>query len=423
MARVTTSQTGPFSYGLNEVTIEGVGIHPGIITFCYYESLLQDSIVVTATYADSGVRGPGGKNVFEGLPVVGGEKTKVSFKDANGVTINAELFLKNNPTTGDRTTTGIYNLIMVSEEIRENNRVRVPIRFDGQPSDHVRQILTEYLKTTKNLDIEDTLIPRNFYGANKKPIYLINWLAQHSVPSATSDAYGKTAGFFYFETSEGIKFKSIDFLMGQEPKSKIIYNETPDKRGEKIPPGYDTTALSYHKSNRNDVVLKEEIGAYANRIVNFNPFDFLYEVNVYNAQEFMGAYTLAGKTMPVQETDFTRTTYYLRDIGTLPSGTTQQQIEKSKEENFKISEIRNQAIMRYNQLFISQISITIPSDYTLHVGDTVRFDAPSQQENLKNDDVDKQVGGLYIIAALCHYVTPKECLTNLTLVRDSFGRK
>ena len=422
MARVTTSQSAPFDYSIQEIKIKGHGIHPGIITFCYYESLLQDSIVATATYADSGVNGPGGKNVFEGLPVVGGEDVTIKFKDSNGVTVSAKLILKHNPTVGDRTTTGIYNLIMVSEEIRENNRVRVPIRFDGQPSDHVRQILTEYLKTTKQLDIEDTLIPRNFYGANKKPIYLINWLAQHSVPT-TSGSYGKTAGFFYYETSEGIKFKSIEYLMGQPPKSKIIYNETPDKRGEKIPPGYDTTAVSYQKSNRNDVILKEEAGAYATRIINFNPFDQFYEVNVYNAQDFMGAYTLGGKEMPVGETEFTRTIYYLRDIGTLPTGTTEQQIEKSKEENFKISEIRNQAIMRYNQLFISQISITIPSDYTLHAGDVVRFDAPSQQEDLKNDDVDKQVGGLYIIAALCHYVTPKENFTNLTLVRDSFGRK
>jgi hypothetical protein len=423
MARVTSSQSAPFSYGLKELTVGGHGIHPGIIEFNYYESLLQDSVVATATYADSGVNGPGGKSVIEGLPVVGGEEVKVSFNDSNGVTISVDLFLKNDPTVADKTTTGVYNFIMVSEEIRTNNRTRVPIRFDGKPHEHVTQILTDYLKTKKKLDIETTLIPRNFYGANKKPIYLINWLAQHSVPEK-GDAFGKTAGFFYYETSDGIMFKSIESLFDQEPKSKIIFNQTPDKRGEKIPPGYDVCALSYQKTNRNDVDLKEQMGAYSNRIINFNPFDGLYEIKNYTAEEFMGAYKLGGKKMPTGgESEYTRTTYYIRDIGTLPTGSTPQQIEKSKEENFRVSEIRNQAIMRYNQLFISQVNITIPSDYTLHVGDVVLFDAPSQQENLKNDEVDKQVGGLYIIAALCHYVTPKENLTNLTLVRDSFGRK
>lgn len=423
MAKVTSSQSAPFDYGIKELSVNGHGIHPGIIRFNYYESLLQDSIVATATYADSGVNGPGGKNVIEGLPVVGGEKVKIKFNDSNGETISVELFLKHDPTTADKTTTGVYNFVMVSEEIRTNNRTRVPVRFDGQPSDHVRKILKEYLKTSKKLDIEDTLIPRNFYGANKKPIYLINWLSQHSVPQ-TSGSFGKTAGFFYYETSEGIKFKSIDTLLSQKPKSKIIFNQTPDKRGEKIPQGYDVCALSYQKTNRNDVDLKEQMGAYSSRIINFNPFDGVYEISNYTAEGFMGAYKLGGKKMPTGgASNYTRTTYYIRDTGTLPSGSTPEQIQKSKEENYKVSEIRNQAIMRYNQLFISQVNITIPSDYTLHAGDMVYFDAPSQQENLKNDEVDKQVGGLYIIAALCHFVTPKENLTNLTLVRDSFGRK
>jgi len=34
-----------------------------------------------------------------------------------------------------------------------------------------------------------------------------------------------------------------------------------------------------------------------------------------------------------------------------------------------------------------------------------------------------QSGGLYIIADLCHYVTPRETYTKLTLARDSVGRK
>ena len=41
----------------------------------------------------------------------------------------------------------------------------------------------------------------------------------------------------------------------------------------------------------------------------------------------------------------------------------------------------------------------------------------------KNDEVNKESGGLYIIADLCHYVTPKETYTKLNLVRDTFGRK
>ena len=41
----------------------------------------------------------------------------------------------------------------------------------------------------------------------------------------------------------------------------------------------------------------------------------------------------------------------------------------------------------------------------------------------KNDKVDSQQGGLYIISDLCHYISPQDTLTKMNLVRDTFGRK
>ena len=52
------------------------------------------------------------------------------------------------------------------------------------------------------------------------------------------------------------------------------------------------------------------------------------------------------------------------------------------------------------------------------------FDAPSPQAkpNTESDELDSQSGGLYIIASLCHYITPDRTLTKLCLIRDSFGK-
>ena len=81
--------------------------------------------------------------------------------------------------------------------------------------------------------------------------------------------------------------------------------------------------------------------------------------------------------------------------------------------------------MRYNQVFASQVNITIQGDFSLHAGDMIFFDAPSPQAkpNTENDEIDKHIGGLYIIASLCHYITPDRTLTKLCLIRDSFGRQ
>ena len=126
------------------------------------------------------------------------------------------------------------------------------------------------------------------------------------------------------------------------------------------------------------------------------------------------------------DVNFSRTTYYLTTVGQKHIGETEtDQIQKATEENFEKNEVVNQSIMRYNQLFASQITITIPGEFSLHAGDAVFMDIPQigeSQNKSCGDEVNKEDGGLYIIADLCHYITAKETYTKLNLIRDSFGR-
>ena len=117
----------------------------------------------------------------------------------------------------------------------------------------------------------------------------------------------------------------------------------------------------------------------------------------------------------------------LLDPGSLPSGKGigkgQEQVQKREQENFKPKEYLNQGIMRMNQVFSQKTTITIPGDFTLHAGDAIFVDAPQVSGDPENDKENTQTGGLYIIADLCHYISAKNTLTKLNLVRDSFGRK
>ena len=106
----------------------------------------------------------------------------------------------------------------------------------------------------------------------------------------------------------------------------------------------------------------------------------------------------------------------------MPTGDSKQQIQKSGDQNFEVAKIHNQSMMRYNLLFSQQITITIPADFSLHAGDAVYVDTPEIKDN-KNDTVDRQQGGLYIISDLCHLITTNRSLTKMNLVRESFGRK
>jgi len=406
-----------------------VSVANGTIRLMYYESILQDTIRATVTFADTG-NAVDNKTALEGLPIVGQEKVQIKFKDNNEETLDLVLYVNKVTPLADDTTKSMVQLDLVSKEYILNEKIRLNTRFDGKISDHIRKILTDqnYLATKKKLDIEETTNTYNFIGNNKKPYYAMNWLSKKSVPNL-SKAKGNTAGYFFYETAEGFKFKSIDSMLSQEKKKSIIYNQTPDSRGVNLPSGYDAKALDYSKDNRVDVQEKLQMGAFSTRTVLFDPFTCYYEVLTPNAKEKEKSLKLGGKELPVlnpefnragQNKDFSRTTYMLLDKGSLPTGDTKQQIEKSREENFEPKDILNQAIMRYNQLYSIKTTITIAGDFSLHAGDAIFMDAPELAPETK--DVSKENGGLYIIADLCHYISTKETYTKLNLVRDSFGR-
>ena len=413
-----------------------VSVTGGTVGLFYYESILQDSIRATVTFADAG-NTINNKTALDGLPIVGQEQVKVKFSDNNENELDLTLYVNKVTPLSDDTTKSLVQLDLTSKEFIMNEKVRLNERFDGKISEHIRKILTNknYLGTEKKVDIEETSNNYNFVGNNRKPYYAMNWLSKASI-SAEAQKKGESAGYFFFETYEGFKFKSIDGLFSQEMKKSILYNQSPDSRGENLPPGYDAKALDYEKDNSVDVQEKLQMGAFSTRTILFDPFSCYYEVVTQNAKDREESLKLAGKELPVLNSEFnregnnkefSRTQYMLLDRGTLPSGSgtgkNQQQLQKSKELNFEAKDILNQSIRRYGQLFSQKSTITIAGDFSLHAGDVIFLDAPELQTDTKNDEVNKESGGLYIIADLCHYISPKETYTKLNLVRDSFGRK
>ena len=407
-----------------------VDLTGGITELRYYESILEPSVRVTVQYTDTGSSYED-KTVLEGLPIVGTEKCNIKMKDNAENEIEVDMYVdKVNPISETAKNT-VVMLGLVSKEHIQNQLVRVNKRFDGKLSDHINEILTNstYIGTEKDVDIEETQNNYNFIGNNKKPFYTCTWLAKKGVPNTSSP--GNTAGYFFYETNKGFKFKSIDSLMKQEKKRKFIFNETPDSRGADIPKGYDGKILSSSADNSFDVQSKFEGGAYSTRIVLFNPFDCVYQVVKPNSRDTESNLELGGNELPVlnkefnqgRTDDFSRTTYMLIDTGTIPTGSTEQQIDKSKEKNFDPANVLNQASMRYNQLFTLTREVTIPGDFGLNAGDTVFIDIPSAEKDKNTQNPNQEIGGLYIISDLCHLVTVDRCLTKLNLIRDSYGRK
>lgn len=429
---------------ISNKTGQEVGITGGIVEMSYYESIRQNTVRVNVIYADSGVvpsKATNYKSVMEGLPIVGSEKCGIKFTDNNGVTLGGahgtakelSLFVnKVTPIAGD-SRKSMISLDLVSKEFIQNEKggTRVVKRMDGKISDNIKKIFQDNLKTTKKLDIEETENNFNFIPSNKKPMYILDWLSRKSVPKGKM---GKSAGFFFWETSEGFHFKSIDSLLDEEKnprKKSIIFNDTVEDRGKDMPAGYHVKAIEYIKDNKINVQQRFKMGFQSTRIITFNPFNGFYQVK--NTQADTTEVDTAGKELPVMNKElnmegvgnnYTRTTYYVTDTGALNTGdNAEDQLKKSQQDNFDYSQIENQAIRRYNQLYSSETTVTIAGDFTLHAGDTLFIDGPDLETDVNNDEIDKQHGGLYLISDLVHFLDNKGTWTKMNLVRDSFGRK
>ena len=413
------------------------------VKFFYYESIIDNSIRAKVQYVDTGSPTPDSQgapiSVMEGLPIIGTENVNLIFEDANEEKLEVTLYVNSVRAMSESTQENMVELQMVSKEIfkNEDGTTRVVGRYDGKISDHVKNILTEVLETEKDIDIEQTQNVYNCWGRTLKPFAFTNWIQKKGIPDATDSK--NTAVFFLWETADGYHFKSIDSLMSQEPKIKVIYNNIPDEKGRNIPEGYSGQILELEGGGGNNVKNMQEMGTYSSRIVLFDPFNCYYEIvkpNVVDekvsdgqGEEKKMQPKTAAKKIPAKVYNkevsfgFTRTTYMLMDSGTLPNGDTDQQIEKNEEHNLKPENILNQATMRYNQMFAVKRTITIVGDFTLHAGDAVYIDVP--QVSPDHDQVNKEIGGLYIIVDLCHYMTatPPGCYTKLNIVRDSDGRK
>ena len=387
----------------------------------YVESIYDDTITVNYTISNSAGTIEG-KTLLEGLPLVGTEDFELIIEDANKNKIEVNLNVNNVDIIEKDNQTEILSISLVSEELirNESEESCVRIRHNGNISQSVNDILTQNLKTKKDLFIDETSNNFNFIGNKRKPLYMINWLSKKSIPKKDGKK-GETAGYLFYETSEGYHFKSIDSLFAQEHEKSFGFFGFAE-----TPAGYDGNIVKFSPDNRFDAAQKLRSGVYNTKIIIFDPFNCEYSEINEGVKEESDGITNAGLNLPVINKKFdklpTRTTFMLRDTGVLPTGDVAEQVKKNDDEIFEVASILNQAIRRYSQFSIGTLEVDIFGDFTLHAGQTVFIDAPptDQVDDSTNDEL---TGGKYLIHQVKHVIRGGKCQTKLGLVRDSVGRK
>lgn len=406
----------------------GVDVKEGISSFAFYENIMSNHLTALVKVTDSGNSiEKNGKRVsmMEGLPIRGGEEIRFDIEDSNKNKLRGELYLNKIMDGAQSTKVDSFAVQCVSKESLTNEMQRVTKRYEGKISENVTKILQEIMKADfKPENIEETSNSYNFIGNDRKPFYICTWLGTKSIPT---ENYGKTGGFFFYQTQDGMNFKSVDNLLGQDIKKKYIYNDS-----DALPEAYDDKILNYDMNRSVDLGSNLTLGAYNNRTLYFDPYQFKYTAKTFNITEQEGVKHTGGSE---DDFDFVNPTFTetptrlmtaILDLGTLPTGADgkaqlQRWASNTEESNDKVMDRMVQSVMRYNQMYSVVTSITIPGDFSLRAGDIIQCDFPRVSGDTK--DIDKKSSGKYLISSLCHYVTPSRCYTQLGLIRDSYGRK
>ena len=411
-------------------------IAAGVVNFRYYEDVYSPMLTATVVVANTGnvIEGDDGKiqSLYNGFPLRGGERLNIKIAgnsdDNEGLELN-DLYVGSITNVMIESGREIFTLNLVSREAITNETVRVGKKFPvaQKISDSVKDICENYLSTDKLYDIDETMNPYGFYGNMRKPFTILTMLASKSVPGNVS---GKdaTAGYFFFETQQGFRFKSIDSLIRTEPfAEKYVYSPG-------IVDSDDTTKdfkiLEFSTSKNQNLLENLERGAFCSHRKYLNPLTFEYtprSQTVFKLEDYSGNIENLGAdidvVLPSLSSSDSRTLASVPSryvTGILDIGITDKSV--SELGNADPARIHSQAMMRYNTLFTQILTMTIPLNTNLKAGDILECEFPRIDQE-KRKEPDPEQSGLYLIKKLTHYFDATGSYTKLQLARDTTGRK
>ena len=411
-------------------------ISAGVVNFRYYEDVYSPMLTATVVVANTGnvIEGDDGKiqSLYNGFPLRGGERIQIKIAgnsdDNEGLELN-DLYVGSITNVMIESGREIFTLNLVSREAITNETVRVGKKFPvaQKISDSVKDICENYLSTDKLYDIDETMNPYGFYGNMRKPFTILTMLASKSVPGNVS---GKdaTAGYFFFETQQGFRFKSIDSLIRTEPfAEKYVYSPG-------IVDSNDTTKdfkiLEFSTSKNQNLLENLERGAFCSHRKYLNPLTFEYtprSQTIFKLEDYSGNIENLGAdidvVLPSLSSSDSRTLASVPSryvTGILDIGITDKNV--SELGNADPARIHSQAMMRYNTLFTQILTMTIPLNTNLKAGDILECEFPRIDQE-KRKEPDPEQSGLYLIKKLTHYFDATGSYTKLQLARDTTGRK
>mgnify|MGYP003133188073 CR=1 FL=1 len=417
----------------------------------YRESVFMPYVEITAYIVDTGNTLPANDGTDAGIGLLeagfcqGTEQVLFSIADEKGNKINLSnenaLRVASIADTVQSFKNTTFTMTVVSKEAFDNCDVdnRCKLKYSGPISDIARAIVRHDLKSSKwqSMNIDATSNHYHEWGQERYPFEMLLDLQQLSIPDGIQTSKGKapqgnTAGYLFWETSNGYQFKSLDKLFDTRGRTIKKYIEN-SKADDSLPlikenETYDGKILWSNMTKNVDALNQFESGAWGTEIRVFNDVTKEYE-KIRLEADGTGNGISAGRHLPQLNSEYkdvvTVIENRLQAVGQTVKGydSIEEQVKQTDQLNYDVKHITQQAHQNYRQKMNTSLDIVIDADLSLHAGDLIFCDFLELSTKKTLRESRHRSSGIYMIADLCHYGDVGNSFTGLHLVRDSYGVK
>ena len=434
-----------------------------VLEFTIFESINNPYILGEIIIEDTTA------NVLSGLPIQGRELVTFNVKTEtfSDTTYTYELNVNG---IDVRTNVGrqqLYKLSLMSYIGMVNEGVRIGGVLEGSNDQIVQKILKETLKTDKRYDGEPAMFSQKWLPSLKRPFDFIYQLAPITISAATPGGgrgnsssqttaeassgvaavdtsnlskLSGTAGYVFYETHDAYVFKSLDLLCssneapygGEGPKYTYTYKVANTEGSENQT---HLSVLDYTFANELDILKQLRQGLYSTMCIFFDVNSCTYEENIFKIEDTyqnmshlgsatkipLGQKQLAGSATRVMTQMINHELFHDKK-------TTAGKDDATYKDVYKYSIAQSNA--RYKLASNQQLNIVVPPNLTIRAGDKLELLLPNMTDDTdrKENPYDEEHSGNYLIKDIGYNFImrgsqPRTGTTNITLIRDSFGRK
>lgn len=379
-----------------------------------------------------------------------------------------------------------YVLDLISYEGLKNESIRIGKTLTGTGDAIAKNVLNDYLKADRTKISEQFFEPCKYQTkiipSNKRPFDIIGDMLNKCVsgyassqtfgtksslasgPSISSTSSGTSttpekstvenltgsAGYCFWETQEGYKFKSLDNLCsiggqfnGDDIKDTFVYSIANTDYNKDA----GRNILEYNYVNEIDVVKKMRYGTYSSLMVFYNPSTGQYEEYVFDIEKAFKGMGHMGKEEDIPELHKELAKYPTRimtqfiDDEVFYNGKDIASIDPKNRQGVSGSSgspfpdykkyYMAQSISRSLLMGTQKLHIVVGGNLSLRAGDKIKIMLPnfSVESKKTSKKYDEQHSGNYLIKDISYefhlrlsgknYVA----VSNVTLIRDTFGMK